>query len=169
MGTEPLGAPTRNRGFVITEGRVGRYESPAHARRPLDWIGLAADFGLRDLPRSLARDACAGNHLQSMNAIDATQTLWIAGDPDCYFETLPDPAIGRHPPPGLVLAWMSGTSALHFAATDFRSRHASPGVVRFWQGITIGSTAYWISHNYSVGLRVFSHNEHVVGKCADRQ
>jgi len=104
---------------------------------------------------------------QSLHAIDAAQTLSIARDPDCYSESLVDLAIGRHPPPGLVLAWTTGTSVLHFAITDLLSRHASPGVVRVWQGVTIGSTAYWVSHNFSIGLRVFSHNEHGAGKCAD--
>jgi len=106
---------------------------------------------------------------QSLHAIDAAQTLSIARDPDCYFETFSDPAIGRHPPPAVVLAWMTGTSVLHFAITDFLTQHASPSLVRFWEGITIGSTAYWVSHNYSVGLRVFSHNEHGTGVCADRE
>ena len=106
---------------------------------------------------------------QSLHVIDTAQTLSIARDPDCYWETVADPAIGRHPPPGLVFAWMTGTSVLHFAITDLLTRHTSPSVVRFWEGITIGSTAYWVGHNYSIGLRVFSHNEHVAGPCADRQ
>ena len=58
---------------------------------------------------------------QSLHAIDAAQTLSIARDPDCYSESLVDPAIGRHPPPGLVLAWTTGTSVLHFAITDLLS------------------------------------------------
>jgi hypothetical protein len=105
---------------------------------------------------------------QSVHAIDAAQTLSVARDPDCYYEAVVDPLIGRHPPQGLVLAWAAGASLLHFAITNYLTGHASPTMVRIWQGITIGSSAYWVSHNYSNGLRVFSHNEHVTGICADR-
>jgi len=106
---------------------------------------------------------------QSLHAIDAAQTLSIARDPDCYYEAVVDPLIGRHPPQGLVLAWAAGAALLHFAITNYLTEHASPTMVRIWQGITIGSSAYWVSHNYSNGLRVFSHNEHGTGVRADRE
>jgi hypothetical protein len=47
---------------------------------------------------------------QSLHAIDTAQTLSIAHDPDCYYEAVSDPAIGKHPSPGLVLAWMGTAS-----------------------------------------------------------
>jgi hypothetical protein len=106
---------------------------------------------------------------QSLHAIDTAQTLSIARDPDCYYEMVSNPAIGRHPTPGPVLAWMTGTSVLHFTITELLTRNTSPGLVRFWEGLSIGWTGYWVSHNYAIGLRVFSHNEPTVGVCAERR
>jgi hypothetical protein len=106
---------------------------------------------------------------QSLHAIDAAQTLSVARDPDCYEEAVVDPLIGRHPPQGLVLAWAAGASLLHFAITNYLTEYASPTVVRIWQGISIGSSAYFVSHNYSNGVRVFSHDEPPVGVCGERR
>ena len=105
---------------------------------------------------------------QSLHAIDAAQTLSVARDPDCYEEAVVDPLIGRHPPQGLVLAWAAGASLLHFAITNYLTEYASTTGVRIWQGISIGSSAYFVSHNYSNGLRVFGHNEPPVGACGER-
>ena len=120
----------------------------------------------RELPPETRAEEIAW---QSLNAVDAAQTLSIAHDPDCYKETLSDPIIGKHPSPGVVLIWAAGGSALHLVVTDFLVHHTSPDIVRLWQGITIASSGYLVAHNYSIGLRVFSHNEPHAGQCGEEK
>lgn len=97
---------------------------------------------------------------QTLHAIDISQTHGIAHDPDCYYEMVSDPLIGRHPSQGAVALWGITWATLHFVITDLMVDHdAPPWLVRGWMFVTIGSTAYWVHHNNQIGIRPFGHNE----------
>ena len=104
---------------------------------------------------------------QSLHAVDALQTLSIARDPECFQETT-DPLLPRHPSQGAVVLWAAAASVLHFAVTDYLAKHTSATVVRLWQGVTIGTTSYWVVHNYAIGIRILSHDEPRPGTCGEK-
>jgi hypothetical protein len=104
---------------------------------------------------------------QSLHALDTAQSLSVARDPDCYFESFSDPIIGRHPSEGLVLAWMAVAGTLHFLITDWLIEHNHTSLARTWEAISIGSTAYSITHNQHNGVRPFGHNEPAPGTCRE--
>ena len=96
---------------------------------------------------------------QSLHGIDTLQTLSVARDPDCYYESVVDPLIGKHPSEGVVVLWAATASVLHFVVTDWLVEHEHPTLVRVWEGVTIASSAFWIAHNTKNGVRPFGHNE----------
>lgn len=104
----------------------------------------------------------------SLHAVDIADTLAITRDPDCYYETVVGPLIGKHPSEGAVVIWGVAWSGVHFLVTDWLNDHA-PSLVRYWQGLTIASTGFWIVHNRNNGVRPFSHNEPPPGVCGEPQ
>jgi len=85
---------------------------------------------------------------------------WDRARPRLLLEAVSDPLIGRHPSQGAVALWGVTFATLHFLITDLLVDHnAPPGIVRGWELLTIGSTAYWVHHNNQIGIRPFGHNE----------
>jgi hypothetical protein len=124
---------------------------------------LSGCAALRNLPPETRAEEITW---QSLHGVDALQTFSIARDPEC-FQEITDPVIGHHPSEVSVLLWAAGASVLHFLVTDYLAEHTSPTVVRLWEGITIGSTGYFVWHNHQIGIRVFGPNEPPTGKCGE--
>lgn len=97
---------------------------------------------------------------QSLHAVDTAQTVSIARDHSgCYYESVTDPLIGKHPAPAAVIAWSAGWSIVHYGITAWLNEHEHPTLTRVWQALTIGSTARWVVHNQEIGVRAFGPNE----------
>ncbi len=72
--------------------------------------------------------------------------------------------IRKHPSQGAVLLWGTAWSAVHFVVTDWLTeRH--PSLVRWWEGLTIVSTGYWVAHKQHIGVRPLGENDPPPGKC----
>ncbi len=108
------------------------------------FVLLAGCAGFRELsPQTQAMEIT----WQSLHLIDTAQTLSVARDPDCYFETVSGPIIGKHPSQQGVVLWMFAAGTLHFLITDWLATHGHPGLTTLWQALSLGSTGYWVMHN----------------------
>jgi hypothetical protein len=92
---------------------------------------------------------------QALNVVDTAQTVQIAQHPDRYWETgTMRPFTGRHPSTGEALGWMAAFAVGHYAITNALQDH--PTLQRFWEAVTLGSKAYVVIGNHSLGIQ-FNH------------
>lgn len=95
---------------------------------------------------------------QTAHALDTLQTLAIAGDPACYYESYPlaRRMIGRHPEEAEVMAWMATVAFAH----AFVSNRLEPWPVwqRVWQTSTLAFASHTVLRNHRIGLRIDGDN-----------
>lgn len=85
---------------------------------------------------------------QTLNLIDWKQTLIIANNPDHYKEI--NPIIGEHPSRGKVNTYMAVGAVSHLAMS-----YVLPKEYRvIFQYFTIGTSAYCVGNNISIGLQL---------------
>jgi len=91
---------------------------------------------------------------QVLNVVDMGQTLYIADNPDRYYENVADWAIGRHPSRRSVVAFMGAEAVLHAGVTEVLLRNDMTKTAALWQCLTIGDKLNNTVHNYSIGVRM---------------
>jgi hypothetical protein len=96
----------------------------------------------------------------ALHAVDAAQTYSIAGD-RCYYEANPltRSIIGREPSHAAVVGWAIGIAAVHVGVSDYLLRTDHPKLAKAWQYITIGTSAYSVGNNFSIGIRIGRDNK----------
>lgn len=82
----------------------------------------------------------------ALHGADWLQTRYIAQHPEQYKEY--NPILGSHPSVTEVDLYMGGWMVLHPIITDI----LPPEYRKYWQYITIGEKAFWVGHNYSIGI-----------------
>ena len=84
----------------------------------------------------------------TLNIIDWGQTLDIVDKPGEYYET--NPILGDHPSRAEVnryfaASMLSKILITHLLPSDWR---------KYWLGLNIGVSGYYVHNNYRIGLRV---------------
>lgn len=96
---------------------------------------------------------------QVIHAVDWKQTLEGANAHPRYFEQYGGLgwAVGRTPTDTQINVAMGVTAGVHYSVTLLLEAWNAPRWVRrSWQAVTIGSAAYTVGHNWSIGLHIDS-------------
>ncbi len=84
----------------------------------------------------------------TLHAMDWSQSLHIARNPDQYQEA--NPLLGKHPTVGRVNSYMATSLLVHTSIA-----YALPKKYReAWQYVWIGFKAGLVYHNHSIGIRI---------------
>jgi hypothetical protein len=101
---------------------------------------------------------------QLVNALDYSQTVTIAREPDHYFEADPTTylVIGRHPSEQGVEAYWAAFSMLHFLVSSWLAREAHTHSNRIWtwafytwEAGSLGLSGRAVVDNHAIGLTLF--------------
>lgn len=88
---------------------------------------------------------------QALSAVDATQTIRIAREPDRFSES--NPILGEHPSTRRVATYFAANGVLHFAATSLlEEAHAPQWLVRTWEAVGIVIEGRDVALNISHGI-----------------
>lgn len=91
---------------------------------------------------------------QVAHAVDCAQTHYIARHPEAYEERTSAWLLGKHPSKSSVVVWCVAVAYGHAAITQTMvDSHASKGLLRFWQALSIGLTLDAVSNNYAIGIK----------------
>lgn len=99
---------------------------------------------------------------QTLNVVDAGQTVTIARNPNSYYEQRAAFAIGRQPSEKSVYAFMAGYAVVHYAVyrwLDYEDSEHPGGhwgqALGAWEAVTIAEKGYNVGSNTSVGLALW--------------
>lgn len=91
---------------------------------------------------------------QALHVVDAAQTVYIAKNPDRFYEKESAWAIGAHPTEGKVIQYMAIEAGVHVAVTVALVRLDAPRwLTRTWELVTIGDSARCVGNNYRIGIK----------------
>lgn len=106
---------------------------------------------------------------QTLNVVDAGQTVTIAREPSYFIESRAQFAIGAHPTERHVYEFMAGYAVLHYAVYRWLDHEdeVHPGAhwgqaLAAWECVTLGEKVYNVGHNASLGIGLWGKsNDHV--------